>query len=73
MFARQLVELTGDPAIVRGTYRLLPGGEARTYADAPEIDGQVIVPGAWDLEPGDFIEVEITRSGPHDLLGMPVE
>jgi len=46
---------------------------ARTYADAPEIDGQVIVPGAWDLEPGDFIEVEITRSGPHDLLGMPVE
>ncbi len=45
----------------------------RTYGDAPEIDGQVIVPGAWDLEPGDFIEVEITGSGPHDLLGKPVE
>ncbi len=46
---------------------------ARTYADAPEIDGKVIIPGEWELEPGDFIEVEITRSGPHDLLGIPVE
>ena len=46
---------------------------ARSYADAPEIDGEVIVPGAWELEPGDFIEVEITRSGPHDLLGVPVD
>jgi len=45
---------------------------ARSYADAPEIDGQVIVPGEWELDPGDFIEVEITRSGPHDLLGVPV-
>jgi ribosomal protein S12 methylthiotransferase len=46
---------------------------ARTYADAPEIDGKVIIPGEWELEPGDFIEVQITRSGPHDLLGIPVE
>jgi ribosomal protein S12 methylthiotransferase len=46
---------------------------ARSYADAPEIDGNVIVPGAWELDPGDFIEVEITRSGPHDLLGVPVD
>jgi ribosomal protein S12 methylthiotransferase len=46
---------------------------ARSYADAPEIDGHVIVPGAWELEPGDFIEVEITRAGAHDLLGVPVD
>jgi ribosomal protein S12 methylthiotransferase len=46
---------------------------ARSYADAPEIDGNVIVPGAWELEPGDFIEVEITRAGAHDLLGVPVD
>jgi ribosomal protein S12 methylthiotransferase len=46
---------------------------ARSYADAPEIDGNVIVPGAWELDPGDFIEVEITRSGDHDLLGAPVD
>ena len=46
---------------------------ARTAADAPEIDGKVIIPGEWELDPGDFIEVDITRSGPHDLLGVPVQ
>jgi ribosomal protein S12 methylthiotransferase len=46
---------------------------ARSYADAPEIDGTVIVPGAWELEPGDFIEVEVTRAGEHDLLAVPVD
>lgn len=46
---------------------------ARSYADAPEIDGNVIVPGPWDLEPGDFIEVEVTGAGDHDLWARPVE
>ena len=45
---------------------------ARSYADAPEIDGSVIIDGAWDLEPGNFIEVEITASGEHDLFAAPV-
>lgn len=45
---------------------------ARSEADAPEIDGQVIVAGAWELEPGDFIEVEITAAGEHDLHAQPV-
>ncbi|MCU0836558.1 MAG: 30S ribosomal protein S12 methylthiotransferase RimO [Chromatiaceae bacterium] len=44
---------------------------ARSYADAPEIDGTVIVPGAWDLAPGDFIEVVVTGSGEHDLWAEP--
>lgn len=46
---------------------------ARSYADAPEIDGNVIVPGPWDLDPGDFIEVEVTGAGDHDLWARPVE
>ena len=46
---------------------------ARSYADAPEIDGSVIVPGPWELDPGDFIEVEITDAQDHDLWGRPVE
>lgn len=46
---------------------------ARSYADAPEIDGNVIVPGPWALEPGDFIEVEITGSADHDLWARPAE
>jgi ribosomal protein S12 methylthiotransferase len=45
---------------------------ARSYADAPEIDGNVIVPGPWDLDPGDFIEVEVTAAGDHDLWARPI-
>jgi ribosomal protein S12 methylthiotransferase len=44
---------------------------ARSYADAPEIDGTVIVPGAWDVTPGDFIEVVVTATGEHDLWAEP--
>jgi len=46
---------------------------ARSYADAPEIDGNVIVPGPWDLHPGDFVEVEVTGAGEHDLWARPLE
>ncbi|MBK1629744.1 30S ribosomal protein S12 methylthiotransferase RimO [Thiohalocapsa halophila] len=45
---------------------------ARSYADAPEIDGTVMINGAWELSPGDFIEVDITDSLEHDLVGDPV-
>ncbi len=40
---------------------------ARSYADAPEIDGEVLIEGAMGIEAGDFIEVEITHSSEHDL------
>ena len=46
---------------------------ARSAGDAPEIDGQVIIEGAWELDPGDFVEVEITASDEHDLYAEPVE
>ena len=39
---------------------------ARSEADAPEIDGQVYIEGEM-LEPGQFVEVEITHSDEHDL------
>lgn len=45
---------------------------ARGPGDAPEIDGNVIIDGAWEIEPGDFIEVEITAGGEHDLFARPV-
>ncbi len=45
---------------------------ARSEADAPEIDGNVMIAGGWDLEPGDFVEVEITGSDAHDLYAEPV-
>jgi ribosomal protein S12 methylthiotransferase len=45
---------------------------ARSHADAPEIDGSVIIDGPWDLAPGDFIEVKVTGSAEHDLYAEPV-
>lgn len=43
---------------------------ARSSADAPEIDGLVYVEDAGDVQPGDFIEVEITGSDAHDLFAV---
>jgi ribosomal protein S12 methylthiotransferase len=45
---------------------------ARTQFDAPEVDGVVLIEGAWDLQPGDFIEVTITAADAHDLVGEPI-
>jgi ribosomal protein S12 methylthiotransferase len=45
---------------------------ARSHADAPEIDGSVIIDGPWELAPGDFIEVTVTGSAEHDLYAEPV-
>jgi len=45
---------------------------ARGPGDAPEIDGEVILEGSWDLRPGDFVEVEVTASGDHDLWAEPL-
>lgn len=45
----------------------------RTAGDAPEIDGVVVVDGAWELDPGDFVEVEITGSDEHDLFARVPE
>ena len=46
---------------------------ARGAGDAPEVDGQVIVDGAWeDVGAGDFIEVLVTGYDEHDLFAEPV-
>ncbi len=45
---------------------------ARGPGDAPEIDGQVIVEGAWDgVAAGDFIEVQVCGYDDHDLFAEP--
>ncbi|MDH5446664.1 MAG: 30S ribosomal protein S12 methylthiotransferase RimO [Gammaproteobacteria bacterium] len=43
------------------------GTLARSQADAPEVDGVVNIEGIFGIEPGEFIEVEITGSDEHDL------
>ena len=44
---------------------------ARGPGEAPEIDGQIVIDGAWDLNPGDFIEVVVTGADEHDLFAQP--
>jgi ribosomal protein S12 methylthiotransferase len=45
---------------------------ARSYADAPEIDGAVLIKDAEKVKAGDFLEVEITAADEHDLYARPV-
>jgi ribosomal protein S12 methylthiotransferase len=45
------------------------GAVGRTKGDAPEIDGNVHLEGAFDLEPGDIVQVEITDADAYDLWG----
>jgi len=48
------------------------GAIARSYADAPEIDGQVYINDGSHLNVGDKVEVVITDSDTHDLWGKLV-
>jgi ribosomal protein S12 methylthiotransferase len=45
------------------------GAVARSDADAPEIDGTVIIAGGRKLKPGDWATVRIERADAHDLWG----
>jgi len=47
------------------------GAVARSYADAPEIDGVVYVEASADLRAGEFAKVRITDSDEHDLWAAP--
>ncbi|BAL25428.1 30S ribosomal protein S12 methylthiotransferase RimO [Azoarcus sp. KH32C] len=48
------------------------GAIARSPADAPEIDGLVIIPNGEHLEPGEFARVRITDCDVHDLYAEPI-
>ncbi len=44
----------------------------RSYADAPEIDGQVFLEDAPGLAPGDVVRATIVEAGEHDLWAEPL-
>ena len=48
------------------------GANARSKADAPEIDGHVFLRDASHLSAGDIVSVEIEDADDHDLYGVPV-
>ena len=43
----------------------------RTYAEAPDVDGRVVVPlrGRYDIDEGDYIKIKITAVDEYDLEG----
>ncbi|MFH1542807.1 MAG: MiaB/RimO family radical SAM methylthiotransferase, partial [bacterium] len=43
----------------------------RSYMDAPDIDGQVIINSTKSLSPGEIKQVRITGSRAYDLIGLP--
>ena len=45
---------------------------ARSPWDAPEIDGNVFLPGETDLTPGDKVRVRIVEAEEYDLVGERV-
>ncbi len=48
------------------------GALARSCADAPDIDGLVVIPDGEQLEPGEFVRVRITDCDVHDLYAEPI-
>ncbi|HEY0149223.1 MAG TPA: 30S ribosomal protein S12 methylthiotransferase RimO [Allosphingosinicella sp.] len=48
------------------------GATGRSYADAPEIDGEVHLRDAGQAQPGDIVRVLIEDADEHDLFGVPV-
>ena len=68
----QVMKVLVDKAISLGK----KGGIARTYADAPEIDGVVhLLPpekASKTYKTGDLISVRIVRTQGHDLVGQPI-
>ncbi|MEX0732741.1 MAG: 30S ribosomal protein S12 methylthiotransferase RimO [Aquisalimonadaceae bacterium] len=45
---------------------------ARSFADAPDIDGLVYLDDADDLQPGDYADVLISQADAHDLYGRVI-
>jgi ribosomal protein S12 methylthiotransferase len=48
------------------------GATARSEADAPEIDGNVLLRDSGHLQQGDIVPVLIEDADEHDLFGVPV-
>jgi len=44
----------------------------RTEYDSPEVDQEVLISGEFNLTPGNFYNIQITKSGEFDLYGEPV-
>lgn len=48
-------------------------GKARSWRDAPEIDGRIFLTKKLSLPTGQLVKVQITRATAYDLFGRPVK
>ena len=75
MALQQPISLAKNQALVGKTLPVLVEGYGdgvsvgRTYRDAPEIDGLVVIPG--ELPAGEFVPVDISGAMVYDLSGTP--
>ncbi len=77
MEAPQPIRLARNAAWVGRTLDVLVEGRrgadayGRSFRDAPEIDGEVLLPGS-DARPGTIIRARVTQAQPYDLTATPV-
>jgi ribosomal protein S12 methylthiotransferase len=66
-----LVEAEGETQASRGKKGepLLLG---RSYREAPEVDGLVLIPGVRGVQPGEMLQVHINGAMEYDLVGEPL-
>lgn len=65
--ARRLAAKVGQTMTVLVDELIEGGAVARSSADAPDIDGSVLMKGQRGLKVGEFVEVQISGSEEHDL------
>jgi ribosomal protein S12 methylthiotransferase len=70
--ARRLAEKVGETLTVLVDEVGEDGAVARGPGDAPEIDGQVLIPEPGDMRVGELYRVRVTGAGAHDLWGERV-
>ena len=63
-----LIEGTGEAELEDPEQEPIPISIGRSYRDAPEIDGLVLVEG--NLEPGQMVPIRITEAMEYDLMGV---
>jgi ribosomal protein S12 methylthiotransferase len=74
MALQQPISLGKNQSLVGKTLDVLTEGQGdgltvgRTYRDAPEIDGLVVIKG--DVPPGEFVPVRVTGAMEYDLTGI---
>ena len=71
--AEKLAEKVGQRLQVLVDELTVDGAVARSAAEAPDIDGQVIVEHPGDMRCGEFYAVQVIESGEHDLWAKRVD